>query len=78
MSRLARKEGGSIFDGNRGSGFHGTQHIEYDLGYFGIHDDRITLYHDDIPELMARFLAMPKFQQIFTGSYPVVLSSMES
>lgn len=50
----------------------GNRRIEYDLGYFGIHDDRITLYHDDIPELMARFLAMPKFQQIFTGSYPVV------
>lgn len=50
----------------------GNRRIEYDLGYFGIHDDRITLYHDDIPELMARLLAMPKFQQIFTGSYPVV------
>lgn len=50
----------------------GIRCIEYDLGYFGIHDDRITLHHDDIPELMARFLAMPKFQQIFTGSYPVV------
>jgi DNA helicase-2/ATP-dependent DNA helicase PcrA len=50
----------------------GNRRIEYDLGYFGIHDDRITLYHDDIPELMARFLAMPKFQQIFTASYPVV------
>jgi len=50
----------------------GNRRIEYDLGYFGIHDDRITLYHDDIPELMARFLAMPKFQQLFTASYPVV------
>ena len=50
----------------------GDRRIEYDLGYFGIHDDRITLHHDDIPVLMARFLAMPKFQQIFTGSYPVV------
>lgn len=50
----------------------GNRRIEYDLGYFGIHDDRITLYHDDIPELMARFLAIPKFQQIFTASYPVV------
>lgn len=50
----------------------GNRRIEYDLGYFGIHDDRITLYHDDIPELMGFFLAMPKFRQIFTGSYPVV------
>lgn len=50
----------------------GNRRIEYDLGYFGIHDDRIALHHDDIPALMARFLALPKFQQIFTGSYPVV------
>lgn len=50
----------------------GSRRIEYDLGFFGIHDDRITLYHDDIPELMARFLAMPKFRQIFTEAYPVV------
>lgn len=50
----------------------GNRRIEYDLGYFGIHDDRITLHHDDIPELMARFLAMPKFQKIFTSSYPVL------
>lgn len=50
----------------------GNRRIEYDLGYFGIYDDRITLHHDDIPELMARILAMPKFQQILTGAYPVV------
>lgn len=50
----------------------GNRRIEYDLGYFGIHDDRITLHHDDIPELMARFLTMSKFEQIFTWSYPVV------
>lgn len=50
----------------------GNRRIEYDLGYFGIHEDRITLYHDDIPELMASFLTMPKFRQVFTASYPVV------
>lgn len=50
----------------------GNRRIEYDLGYFGIHDDRITLHHDDIPELMARFLMMPKFQKILTSSYPVL------
>jgi len=50
----------------------GNRRIEYDLGYFGIYDDRITLHHDDIPELMARILVMPKFQQILTGAYPVV------
>lgn len=50
----------------------GNRRIEYELGYFGIHDDRITLSHDDIPELMASLLMMLKFQQIFTKSYPVV------
>ncbi|NVM93299.1 choline dehydrogenase-like flavoprotein, partial [Variovorax sp. SG517] len=28
VSRLVRKEGGSIFDGNRGSGLHGNQHAD--------------------------------------------------
>lgn len=51
----------------------GTRRIEYDLGFFGIHDDRITLHHEDIPELMARLLGMTKFRQIFTVSYPVLL-----
>lgn len=50
----------------------GGRRIEYDLGYFGIHDDRITLHHDDIPMLMARFLAMPKFQQLFASAHPVI------
>lgn len=50
----------------------GNRRIEYDLGYFGIYDDRITLHHDDIPQLMARLLAMSKFQHIFAMSYPVV------
>ncbi|MCC7054225.1 MAG: ATP-dependent helicase [Gemmatimonadaceae bacterium] len=51
----------------------GNRRIEYDLGFFGVHEDRITLHHDDVPELMAKFLAMPKFQQIFARTYPVVL-----
>lgn len=50
----------------------GNRRIEYDLGYFSIHDDRVTLHHDDIPKLMARFLAMPKFQKIIANSYPVI------
>ncbi|WP_406806681.1 UvrD-helicase domain-containing protein [Burkholderia semiarida] len=50
----------------------GNRRIVYDLGFFGIYDDRITLHHDDIPDLMARLLAMPKFQKIFAGLYPVV------
>jgi len=50
----------------------GNRRIEYELGYFDIYDDRITLHHDDIPELMALFLALPKFQRIFTNTYPIL------
>lgn len=50
----------------------GSRRIEYDLGFFGIHDDRITLGHDDIPLLMACLLELPKFRQIVGSAYPVV------
>ncbi|MFS2206521.1 AIPR family protein, partial [Variovorax sp. Varisp36] len=39
VSRLARKEGGSIFDGNRGSGFHGNQH--YNNGIVIVADEML-------------------------------------
>lgn len=56
----------------REAGGVGARRIEYDLGFFGIHDDRIALHHDDIPLLMSRLLELPKFREIFAGSYPVV------
>lgn len=50
----------------------GTRRVEYNLGFFGIHDDRITLHHDDVPSLMSRMLELPKFRQILSKSYPII------
>ena len=51
----------------------GTKTIEYDLGFFGIEEDKVTLYHDDIPEMMAMLMELPKFRQLLTSAYPVLL-----
>jgi DNA helicase-2/ATP-dependent DNA helicase PcrA len=50
----------------------GTRHVEYNLGFFGIEDDVVTLYHDDIPELMAKLLDHEKFRRLFASAYPVL------
>ncbi len=46
--------------------------VEYDLGYFGIDENKVTLSHDDVPELMAKLMELPKFRQLFVGAYPVL------
>lgn len=48
------------------------QQVDYNLGFFGIDDKRITLNHDDIPRFLASMLANPKFRRIFTSLYPVL------
>jgi DNA helicase-2/ATP-dependent DNA helicase PcrA len=50
----------------------GGRRVEYDLGFFGINDDAITLSHDDIPALMAMLMNSEKFRKLFTNSYPVL------
>jgi DNA helicase-2/ATP-dependent DNA helicase PcrA len=52
-------------------GIH-NQTVEYNLGFFGIDDKRITLHHDDIPKYFAALLANPKFQKIFSSLHPVL------
>ncbi|ETD90205.1 UvrD-helicase domain-containing protein [Rhodobacter capsulatus] len=52
-------------------GIH-SQAVEYNLGFFGIDDRRITLHHDDIPRYLAALLANPKFQRIFCSLHPVL------
>lgn len=49
-----------------------TKVVEYDLGFFGIEEDKVTLYHDDIPELMAILMELPKFRQLLMSAYPVI------
>jgi DNA helicase-2/ATP-dependent DNA helicase PcrA len=50
----------------------GSKPIEYDMGFFGVDADRITLGHDDIPEIMAQLLAQEKFRRILTQKFPVL------
>lgn len=49
------------------------QSVEYELGYRRITETQISLHHDDVLELMAKFLAMPKFRLILTSRFPYVL-----
>jgi len=52
----------------------GTQdrEVTYDQGYRKYDDKKIYLHHDDIPELMALFLAKPKFVNILASRFPIV------
>ncbi|MBB5037986.1 UvrD-helicase domain-containing protein [Prosthecobacter dejongeii] len=46
--------------------------VDYDLGFFGVDDKRITLDHDDIPLFMAKLLKNTKFQRLLTQQFPVI------
>lgn len=50
----------------------GTKSVDYDLGFFGVDTDRITLSHDDIPEMMAKLLHQEKFRRILSYQFPVI------
>lgn len=46
--------------------------VEYELGYPSINDERVSLSHDDIVALIPKFLAEPKFRQVFVSKFPVL------
>lgn len=46
--------------------------IEYDLGIRGIHEDRITLHHDDIPEFAIKLLNNEKFRSLIADKFPII------
>lgn len=48
------------------------QQVDYNLGFFGIDEKRITLNHDDVPRFLAAMLANSKFKRIFRSLYPVL------
>lgn len=48
------------------------QQVDYNLGFFGIDEKRITLNHDDVPRFLAVMLANAKFKRIFKSLYPVL------
>lgn len=50
----------------------GTKTVDYDFGFFGVDADKITLSHDDIPKLMAKFLYQEKFRRILQQQFPVI------
>lgn len=50
----------------------GDQVVEYQLGFFGIDEKRITLHHDDVPRFMAQLLGKPKFRALFAATYPII------
>ncbi|RUP80075.1 ATP-dependent helicase [Kocuria sp. HSID17582] len=46
--------------------------IEYDLGIRGLHEDRITLHHNDIPEFAIQLFGNEKFRSLITDRFPVI------
>ena len=48
------------------------QRVEYQQGFFGIDENRITLSHDDVPLLMAKLLNNKKYRALFAATYPVI------
>jgi DNA helicase-2/ATP-dependent DNA helicase PcrA len=54
-----------------GGGLEGKP-IVYDLGFFGVDAEKISLGHDDVPLLMSKLIAKPKFRAALTQSFPVI------
>lgn len=50
----------------------GERAVVYDLGFFRIEEDQISLAHDDIPALMAKLLSLEKFKRLLTQQFPVL------
>ncbi len=50
----------------------GSKVVDYDLGFFGIDDKRVTLAHDDVPLYMAKLLSNSKFQLLLQQQFPVI------
>ncbi|MBU9132959.1 UvrD-helicase domain-containing protein [Burkholderia multivorans] len=50
----------------------GSKPVDYDLGFFGVDADRITLGHDDIPLMTATLLQREKFRRVLTQQFPVI------
>lgn len=46
--------------------------IDYDLGIRGVHEDRVTLHHDDIPALAIELFGNKKFRSLTTDRFPIV------
>ncbi|ROO24337.1 UvrD-helicase domain-containing protein [Salinisphaera japonica] len=49
-----------------------NQTVEYQFGFFGIDERRITLHHDDVPRLMALLLNNAKYRALFAATFPIM------
>ncbi len=50
----------------------GSKPVSYDLGFFGVDMEKVTLSHDDIPVMMAKLLHQEKFRRILSQQFPVI------
>ncbi len=50
----------------------GDKPVEYNFGFFGVEEHKITLGHDDIPLFMAKLLSQKKFRVLFAQQFPVI------
>ena len=51
----------------------GERPVEYELGYRGINDSRISIHHDDVLILTIALMDNAKFRRILTNKYPIIL-----
>ncbi|WP_350327555.1 UvrD-helicase domain-containing protein [Pectobacterium aroidearum] len=50
----------------------GSKTVDYDLGFFSVNENGITLSHDDIPEMMSNLLKKEKFRRLLSQQFPVI------
>lgn len=50
----------------------GAKPVEYNLGFFGVEETKITLSHDDVPLFMAQLLSQEKFRRLLAHQFPVI------
>ncbi len=49
-----------------------NKRVEYQLGFFGVEEDKISLSHDDIPRFMAQMLSEEKFRMHVAYQHPII------
>lgn len=68
---VASKDGKAIEKIEAGGGV-GEKPVSYDLGFFKVGENEITLHHDDVPVFMAKLIAQPKFRRLLAQQFPVI------
>lgn len=50
-----------------------TLPVEYDLGFRRIHEDRVSIHHDDVPIVATALFENRKFRKLITDKFPIIL-----